>query len=401
MRRAMLLAVFMTGIVACALGVEAHDHGFSYPKVRTFSGGYYGPTQAHFQYQRRYGRPWHGHGGFTTGAHFGAVHGHHLHHGGFGGIIGGWALPYASFGYVTPFDYSPYYFGYPAFGYPAPPPMYGDTTSPTLPAWVLPPIGMHPALSDAWDQNLQQWEQPLDLLPVISSGKPALPPSTPAARMRSLQLQQQGDRRLRELDYFQASVRYRDAISAAADRAEPHVHLALAFAGMKRFEDAVKELKVGLALDPAWPASGASLDGLLGEENLIGKMHLKQRVAEWALHDVRDPDRLFLLGAFLFLDNDLERGRYILETAARLGGLHEHLAVFLRGDRPAAADVSSGPPAPAEDAAADPLPEAPPRPAPPSTVTPPKAEDHSARRPPRPAPVEPVEPENSGPAFPE
>ena len=40
-----------------------------YPRVYGPAGRPYGPTQAHYQYQKRYGRPWHGYGGLT--AHFG------------------------------------------------------------------------------------------------------------------------------------------------------------------------------------------------------------------------------------------------------------------------------------------------------------------------------------------
>ncbi|MGE0374346.1 MAG: hypothetical protein AB7I48_09835 [Planctomycetaceae bacterium] len=386
MHRIRCLVLIVSALPCLALPASAEHAGQSYPRVRTFSGGFYGPTQAHYQYQRQYGRPWHGQNGLYGGVGAGYVNGYPAYLSGYGAVYGGWAFPPIGYGiYVSPFGSSAYYNGSGTYaplwgggGYGLPSPWsgftspvfggYGVSTSPTLPGWTIPPAAMNPVLSDAWDENIQQWEQPLELQPVIPSGKPALPASTPAARIRSIQLQDQADRRLRDIDYFRASTRYRDAISAAADRAEPHLHLAIALAGMKQFDDAVHEVKVGLALDPSWPTSGVSLDTLLGVDNAISKMQLKQRTAEWTLHDVRDPDRLFLLGVLLYLDHDAERGRMILETAARLGGLRDYLAVFLRaGDAggvagevqvPSGADVSQQ----ADDQAATVLPELPPLP---------------------------------------
>ncbi|MCA9023602.1 MAG: hypothetical protein KDA86_00175 [Planctomycetaceae bacterium] len=344
MCRALLYLILVTAISGVTTTVHADPHGHTYPKVRTFSGGYYGPTQAEYQYQHRYGRPWHGQNGLHAG------HGHYHSGGygaGFGATIGGWAYPsYGFSSYVSPFGLGvtgyggyPTTYGYwPGFGspygwngyYPAPPPVVGSLTSPTAPQFVSPPTPGNPVLNDAWQENVQQWEQPLDALPIIKNKRPTLPPSSPAAQARSIQRQHHGDLLLQNLEYFQASQRYRDAIAAAADRAEPHLHLAIAFAGMRDFEKAVHELKVGLSLDPTWPESGVTLDALLRPENTIGKMQLKQAIAEWTLQDVRNPDRLFLLGAVLFLDHEAEKAHQILETAARLSGMQEYLAVFLK-----------------------------------------------------------------------
>lgn len=373
MCRSLYALLFTTALLGVAFPVQADSRGQSYPKVRTFSGGYYGPTQAHEQYQRRYGRPWHGQNGLHTG-HFGH-HGHGHHHSyrvpygfGYGAVLGGWAAPsFGVYGYASPFglgvttyDGYPfaygYHSGYPYPGgwtgyYPSPPPIVNNLTSPTAPQFVTPP--QNPVLNDAWQENLQHWEQPLDALPIIANDRPKLPPSSPEAKGRSIHLQHQGDLLLRELKYPRAARKYRDAIAAAADRAEPHMHLAVAFAGMRNFDQAVHELKVGLSLDPSWPESGTTLDSLLHPENLLGKSQFKQAIAEWALKDVRNPDRLFLLGVVLYLDNDSEKAFEILQTTARLSGMQEYLAVFLRnreGVTPAAAQESplTEPPAPVD-----------------------------------------------------
>ena len=106
-------------------------------------------------------------------------------------------------------------------------------------------------------------------------------PRPAEAKLRGVQLQQQGDARMRELDYLQAYLRYQDSIGAAADRVEPHYRMGIALAGMKRFDKAVRELKLATDIDPTW-VNSVSLDELLGGDNLIGKTQLKQRVADWA-----------------------------------------------------------------------------------------------------------------------
>lgn len=360
-----LLTIVLFGVTA---PVQADPHGHSYPKVRTFSGGYYGPTQAHYQYERRYGHPWHGQSGLYAG--HGHHHGYGYHqtypvgpgfgYGGYGAVLGGWAAPsFGVYGFSSPFGLgvttyggypftSGYYSGYPYSGgwngiYPSPPPVVNSLSSPTPPQFLSPLAPGNPVLNDAWQENVQQWEQPIDALPVISNKRPKLPPSSPESQARSVHFQHEGDLLLKELKYPDAARKYRDAISAAADRAEPHFHLAIAFAGMRRFDEAVHELKVGLSLDPTWSESGTTLDTLLHPDNVIAKSQLKQAIAEWTLRDVRNPDRLFLLGVVLYLDNDAEKAREILETAARLSGMQDYLAVFLRSENGVAPNLSPVP----------------------------------------------------------
>ena len=54
-------------LALCALPVataQADPPGsFRYPRVYGYTGRPYGPTQAHYQYQRQYGRAWDGYGG--------------------------------------------------------------------------------------------------------------------------------------------------------------------------------------------------------------------------------------------------------------------------------------------------------------------------------------------------
>jgi hypothetical protein len=352
---AAITALFVTASTAAA------QPGQSYPKVRTFSGGYYGPTQAHYQYQRRYGRPWHGEGGLTSYGYGHRGYGHHRyrHH---GHSTFGWPT-YGSFGFGLPFGtggfgYSYYdstsFFGpgFGLFGVSAPPlvsfPLGVAVTPPALtlasPGVYQPFWSPNPLVNDGLLNNGQLWQQEVpDLLtPEIETldvepfgNAPVLPPSsTPQAQLRSLQQQQQGDLRLRELNYLQAYLRYQEAASTAPDRAEPHYRMGIALAGMKRFDKAVRELKRASDLDPAW-LNSVSLDELLGADNQIGKVQLKQRVADWALADAYDADRLYLLGTMLHLDGDQDRARILVDTALALVGQQRHLTAFVPNTQPA------------------------------------------------------------------
>jgi hypothetical protein len=354
MRRFQFALAAIAALIVMATTAAAQP-GQTYPKVRTFSGGYYGPTQAHYQYQRRYGRPWHGQGGHRY--HPGNHHGHHHHgHGYSNHYTFGWPT-YGSFGFGLPFagggfGYSYYdstsFFG-PGLG------LFGVSASPlvsyplgvavTPPALTLASPGVYqpfwspnPYVNDGLLNNGQLWQQEVpDLLtPQVDplgvdplGDAPVLPPSsTPQAQLRSLQQQQQGDARLRDLDYLQAYLRYQDAAATAPDRAEPHYRMGIALAGMKRFDKSVRELTRASDLDPGW-VNTVALDELLGEDNQIGKVQLKQRVADWALADAYDADRLYLLGTLLHLDGDQDRARILIDTAVALVGQQRHLTAFL------------------------------------------------------------------------
>src|SRR5690606_28523447 len=115
-RCTLIAAVSLFAAVAAEQSASAQ---FRYPRVYGATGRPYGPTQAHYQYQRQYGRSWHGYGGLTaSSASISAVSG-------FGGLnyyhgpVGGYGYPIAPYA-ITPFGtyYPPYaYYG----GYSGPP----------------------------------------------------------------------------------------------------------------------------------------------------------------------------------------------------------------------------------------------------------------------------------------
>src|SRR5690606_29584326 len=214
----------------------------------------------------------------------------------------------------------------------------------------------NPHVNNGLLNNGLQWQQevpdllapqgnPLNVEPLGDA--PVLPaPSTPQAQLRSLQQQQHGDGRLQQLDYLQAYLRYQQAAETAADRVEPHYRMGIALAGMKRVEKAVRELKLASDLDPGW-MNTITLDELLGADNQIGKIQLKKRVADWALADAYDADRLYLLGTLLHLDGDTDRARILIDTAVALVGNERHLAAFRATPSPTG-EAGALPPAPQE-----------------------------------------------------
>src|SRR5690349_1306186 len=109
-----------TGLVIAAsllmVGAEAaaqHRHSFQYPLVYGPTGHPDGPTQAHYQYQRQYGRPWHGYGGLSapsySGSHVTLSGAYYPTWGGWGG--GGYWSPYIAPPAVGLGFYSPGYYG--------------------------------------------------------------------------------------------------------------------------------------------------------------------------------------------------------------------------------------------------------------------------------------------------
>ena len=65
----LLLMTFLSGAFTSEL--HANQPKSSYPRVYSQTGKLYGPTQAHYQYARQYGRPWHGYRGINYPSGFG------------------------------------------------------------------------------------------------------------------------------------------------------------------------------------------------------------------------------------------------------------------------------------------------------------------------------------------
>ena len=294
---------------------------------------------------------------------------------------GGYSGPSYGIGYYnqSPFgfgysNYSSVYYGVPGFsvGYSAP--LFGNNyygggygyTGWGAPIYSAPPIYVNP--QPALPQ-LPQWmldEASVDthrgekIKPISQTHRSLVQPSTPEAQLRSVRLQAAGDRLFTTLDYSAAEKSYAKSLQAAPDRPEPYVRLAMAKAARGDFRGAVGFLKQMTDVDPNSPGRVDSLDQLFGLQNGVSKLQLKQRVADWTKVDIRDPDRIFLLGVILFLDGD-DRFRTLLDTGVKLEGEQPHLRAFL--DAAPARDKSMSAPTPEEiDALSQEAPAQPPKP---------------------------------------
>lgn len=156
-----------------------------------------------------------------------------------------------------------------------------------------------------------------------------LRPSTPEGRRRSIRAMALGDEAARVQNWTQAYIKYKEAASAAKDQAEPHFRMGLTLAMMSRFNLAVDAFKRGLQVNPGWPATATLLDDFLGDRNVMAKQSMLSLVTRWVREDIRDPDRLFLAGVLLFLDQDLNRATPFLKTADQLAGSPSYTQAFL------------------------------------------------------------------------
>ncbi len=190
-------------------------------------------------------------------------------------------------------------------------------------------------IQDGLQENDARWNAPLVVDPIdpedVISRRPE--PSSPEARLRALRDQSQGDDWFLKQEYTQAWKRYRQATREAEDLASPHFRLGYVYVALGRFPQAVESFKRGLVLDPTWPLTGRSLDKVFGDENLLAKSSAKSRAVAWAREDIRDPDRLFLVGVLAHFDDD-SRATEFFTTALRLAGDGYHLRAFLNPVKP-------------------------------------------------------------------
>lgn len=360
-------------LAVCAMdgGPAAPVYGQgAYPRVIGPTGRPYGPTQAHYQYERQYGRPWAGGPAPydpNTGAHFSAYVGHPgqgPHYGHFNpGFYAGYGYPYGTpavpygYGYANvPYSASGYGYGWQNSGIPGVPGWGGvgfgysqnwggnqvqiGINAGGVPPQDLPPnFGQRPqfdfnaaveaqanvARQRAADEarfapQVPQF-QANTVEPVRTRPPQYLPPpaSSPAQRETSIHAQGQGDLWIREQNYLQAYSRYKQAASTAPDLAEPHYRMAWALVALKRYDLAIAELQRAVRLDPHSPATAIGFSRTLGERNQLAAMsHIQQTIA-WVNEDFRSPERLFLAGALLSLEGDHARAEPLLQAAAQMG----------------------------------------------------------------------------------
>lgn len=153
--------------------------------------------------------------------------------------------------------------------------------------------------------------------------------SSPFSIEQSREMESFGDVNLISGQWTQAYINYRNAVLVAGDRADAHAHLGLACLALQKFSEAAQEYKRALTLDPTMGEFPDLVGALYVPESRRTRNDLTRNVAEWAREDLRDQDRLFLLGLVLH-DNQDRRAREILEAAFRLTGSGDHIVALMR-----------------------------------------------------------------------
>lgn len=175
----------------------------------------------------------------------------------------------------------------------------------------------------------RRWQQPLpaaDPRPDPTQ-RPAMP-STAEGRRRSLQAQIQGDERLRRQAWGLAAERYRRAVETADDNAANHIRLGVALAAQNQLELASREFRRAVFVDRQIAQTAPRLTELLGPDGALIRLSLISRLTSWVEEDIRDPDRLWVLGVMLHLNDD-PRAAEILEAGYRLAGGGDHFLAFV------------------------------------------------------------------------
>ncbi len=319
------IIVFALGFLPAKAWPQHHHHHHQqqtirYPRVYGATGHLYGPTQAYYQYQRQYGHPWNGQGGITAPATVGTGYRY----------TNGYPAGGLSYGYLAYQACGGFGLGYGgaivAPGY-NPFPSYTPAV-PTLIYSTPPGLGYNPALQNALVQTNPAWNQPLNLPAAAAANMPP-PPSTAEAKLKSVRAQAQGDMWFKQQEFHKAYDRYKAAVSEAPDRGAAHLRLAICYATLGHFDLAVRQLKVGLASDPKLAAEAEPLKKIYGAQNSIPQTAMLNRATLWTKEDIRDPDRLFLLGTLLYLEGD-ERASIPLRTGMELQGGGDHFRSFLK-----------------------------------------------------------------------
>lgn len=269
---------------------------------------------------------------------------------GFGGVnyyygpLGGYTP------YVTPYGYTT--FGYPNFG-----PYYSyiplaPVVRQQRPYWIGADPFDDPRVQQAQGNtgvNRQGGaRQPPPVQPVQQNVRIFAKQTSPEALRKSIRYQSQGDEYFGKQKYLDAYGHYKQAVAATPTRPEARFRMAMALAATTNYSLAVDEIKRAMRIDPEWPIHGAALDELFGADNNLSKNAVLHKVAGWVREDVRDPNRLFLMGVLLHFNDSPDQSRTFFEAASALADNPEYAQAFL------AAEAAQRDARPAEEPRPDP-----------------------------------------------
>lgn len=152
-------------------------------------------------------------------------------------------------------------------------------------------------------------------------------PSTPEAKIKSLRFQSQGDQAFADQNYRRAYERYRSAAQAARDDGVALMKTGYALFALGQYEQSLQQFRRAFQIDPLLAQTGPPPTEVYGNQHIAWTTHLG-RLTQWVAEDVRDYNRVLLMGTLLQLNGDT-RGTEFLEKAWQLSGGREPMVVTL------------------------------------------------------------------------
>lgn len=137
-----------------------------------------------------------------------------------------------------------------------------------------------------------------------------------------------GDKYFGQQRYRDAASRYQSAVRAAPEWAEARFRLGHAAFAMGRFEQAAREFRHGLALDPDWPSQPDRFDRLYGDNPLARQSHF-DRLARATADNPQVADYWYVLGVELFASGRALPAEQFFQRARDLGSGKEAVLGYL------------------------------------------------------------------------
>jgi hypothetical protein len=281
--------------------------------------------------------------------------------------IGGLNIGYGAVGGYLPYGvYGPGPWSHPAVGYYQP---VGPAPGyiPADPNWNAASPFNNPAIQEWLPENQRvpdaqprQAAIPQGVQPRVIEPLPRV--SNLEAKRRSIKFEALGDEAFNRRDWADAYARYKQAVEQAPDRLPARSKLGYTMTLQGAFSLAATEFKRIATQDRDWPVTGVSLEQAYGPNSELMRASVMQRVSAWVREDIRDPDRLFLMGVMLHFNKETDKGAEFLRMAAQITqGAPHVMAFFDQGDngrpaRGAVVPVGAEVPAPVEEGVEAPAP---------------------------------------------
>jgi hypothetical protein len=288
------------------------------------NGGYYG---AQFPLATQYpsgvlyhpgatvqpGFGWSNLGGLNYG--YGAIGGYVIAP--YGGVVGPWTP--SAYGYYQPVvpqaGYIPPTYGYPQ-GNPA---LVGSGV-------VGPSPFNNPVIQEWLPENQRPQEFPAgevasapDLGPLQPRVVDVVPrASNLEAKRRSIRFEAMGDDAFARRAWSDAYQRYKQAGEQAQDRVEPRYKLAYTMVAQGLYGMAALEFKRAVSISRDFPLTGPSLEVVYGPNSELLRNSILEKVAGWVREDIRDPDRLFVMGVMLHFNKEPDKAVQFLRMAVQV-----------------------------------------------------------------------------------